>query len=77
MITLRIYTTYDILSKQTGLQLNEQNLEYWRTRSQFKEFHSYEKDSILFLEKNIDEQDLYNHLKTFSQFNVTYELIRR
>ena len=77
MITLRIYTTYDILSKQTGLQLNEQNLEYWRTRSDFKEYHSYEKDGLLFFEKNIDEQSLYNHLKTISQFNVTYELVRK
>jgi len=76
MITLRIYTTYDILSKQVGLSLNETNLEYWRTRSEFKNFFTRQDSGLLFLERKIDESELYENLKNIAKYNLTYELSR-
>jgi len=78
MITLRIYTTYDLLYKQIGLSLNETNLEYWRTRTDpFRTFSTREDKDILFFEKTIEEDRLYEHLKLMSQYNLTYELERK
>lgn len=73
---IRIYTTYRQLSDMFGLQINKTNFEYWRCRSDFKFYNSYEKDDCLFLEKNIVESDLYYILSELDKHKLTYEFLK-